>query len=85
MHSEHRLLARDGRRCDIQLTVAELDAVVAEFQEAARAFAKGNPEPVKELFSHADDVTLANSFGPAVTGWEARGSARLRVIVVSRR
>lgn len=49
--------------------MAELDAVIEEFHRAARAFAKGDPEPVKSLFSHADDVTLANPFGPAVRGW----------------
>jgi ketosteroid isomerase-like protein len=31
---------------------------------------KGNPEPVKQIFSHQEDVTLANPFGPPVRGWE---------------
>ena len=31
---------------------------------------KGNPEPVKKLFSHQQDVTLANPQGPAVRGWD---------------
>ena len=31
---------------------------------------RGNPEPVKDLFSHRDDVTLANPYGPPVRGWE---------------
>ena len=43
---------------------------IAKFQRAARAFAKGDPEPVKALFSHHDDVVLANPFGPAVRGWQ---------------
>jgi ketosteroid isomerase-like protein len=34
------------------------------------AFARGDPGPVERLFSHADDVTLANPFGPAVRGWD---------------
>ncbi len=54
-------------RLEVPMT---LDDTVGEFQTAADAFAKGNPEPVKSLFSHADDVTLANPFGPAVRGWE---------------
>ena len=33
-------------------------------------FAKGNPEPAKSLYSHREDATLANPFGPAVRGWE---------------
>ena len=31
---------------------------------------KGNPKPTQELFSHREDVTLANPFGPPVRGWE---------------
>ena len=31
---------------------------------------RGNPEPVKDLFSHAEDVTLANPYGPPVRGWD---------------
>jgi ketosteroid isomerase-like protein len=33
-------------------------------------FLKGNPEPLKKLWSHRDDVTLANPFGPPVRGWD---------------
>ena len=47
-----------------------VDDVVEEFKSAANAFALGNPEPVKSLYSRGDDVTLANPFGPAVLGWE---------------
>lgn len=47
-----------------------LAEVIEEFRSAATAFAQGNPEPVKALFSHADDVSLANPFGPAVRGWD---------------
>ena len=31
---------------------------------------KGNPEPVKELYSHREDVTLANPLGPPAHGWD---------------
>jgi ketosteroid isomerase-like protein len=31
-------------------------------------FVKGDPEPVKELFSRKDDVTLANPLGPPAIG-----------------
>jgi ketosteroid isomerase-like protein len=50
--------------------VDELDALIGELRDALQAFAKGDPEPIKRLFSHADDVVLANPFGPAVRGWE---------------
>ena len=33
-------------------------------------FVKGKPDPVKELYSHRDDVTLANPLGPPARGWE---------------
>ena len=50
--------------------MAELEVVIEELQRALRAFAKGDPEPVKAAFSHSDDVVLANPFGPAVRGWQ---------------
>ncbi len=31
---------------------------------------KGNPEPALRLFSHREDVTLANPLSPPVRGWE---------------
>lgn len=46
-----------------------LQDVIRQFRVAADEFARGNPEPVKLVFSHKDDVTLANPFGPAVRGW----------------
>ena len=52
------------------MTTEGLDAAVEKFHQAVREFAKGDPNPVKELFSHGEDVTLANPFGPAVRGWE---------------
>jgi len=48
-----------------------LNELIANFHGAASAFAQGDPEPMKRLFSKADDVTLANPFGPAVRGWAA--------------
>ena len=45
---------------------------------------RGNPEPYKGLFSHREDVTLANPFFPVVRGWDAvaealeRTASRLR-------
>jgi hypothetical protein len=46
----------------------DLAEVYERFGPAADEFAKGNPEPVKALYSHQDDATLANPFGPAVRG-----------------
>ncbi len=47
----------------------ELEQALEHYHAAADEFAKGNPEPVKAVYSRRDDVTLANPFGPAVRGW----------------
>ena len=52
------------------VAVDELDRVLEQFQLAGNEFMKGNPKPVQDLFSHREDVTLANPFGPPVRGWE---------------
>ena len=48
----------------------DFDEVVEHYQRALGEFVKGNPEPNKMVFSHQEDVTLANPLGPAVRGWE---------------
>lgn len=48
----------------------DLAEVYEQFGPAFNEFAKGNPEPVKALYSHRNDATLANPFGPAVRGWD---------------
>ena len=48
----------------------DLDQVIERFQRALNEFLKGNPEPNKEMFSHQQDVSLANPFGPPARGWE---------------
>jgi ketosteroid isomerase-like protein len=53
----------------------DVEEVTDRFKEAANEFAKGNPEPVKALYSHRDDVIIANPFGPAVRGWERVSAA----------
>jgi ketosteroid isomerase-like protein len=49
---------------------ADLDMVVEESHRAVGEFAKGNPEPLKLLFSRREDATLANPFGPPVRGFD---------------
>jgi len=48
--------------------VEDLDGVLQRFKQAGNEFVKGNPKPVQELFSHRDDVSLANPFGPPSGG-----------------
>ena len=53
------------------MTVADdVDQLTEQYQLGLEEFMKGNPEPVKELFSHRDDVTLANPLGPPARGWD---------------
>ncbi len=52
------------------MSMLDFDEVVEHYQRALEEFVKGNPEPNKRLFSHQEDVTLANPLGPAVRGWE---------------
>ncbi len=50
--------------------VDDLDEAVERCQLALGEFVKGNPQPMKGMFSRREDVTLANPFGPPGRGWE---------------
>ena len=50
--------------------VDDVDKLIEHHQQATAEFVKGNPEPYKALFSHREDVTLANPFFPPVRGWD---------------
>ncbi len=50
--------------------VEDVDKLIEHYHQALDEFMKGNPEPAKRLFSHREDVTLANPYGPPVRGWE---------------
>jgi ketosteroid isomerase-like protein len=47
----------------------DFDEVLEQYHQALDEFMKGNPESAKKLFSHRDNVTLANPFGPVAHGW----------------
>jgi ketosteroid isomerase-like protein len=51
-------------------TVDDLNQVLEQYRLASAEFVKGNPEPYKMVFSHQEDVTFANPYGPPVRGWE---------------
>ena len=51
-------------------TVEDLDQVIEQFDLAQGELVKGNPEPVKEFFSHREDVTLNNPLSPPAHGWD---------------
>jgi ketosteroid isomerase-like protein len=64
--------------------VNDVDKLIEQYQHATAEFVKGNPELYKAVFSHREDVTLANPYGPPVRGWSGvaetleRTAARLR-------
>lgn len=51
------------------MSTSDLGQFTEQYHRAIGAFAGGDPEPVKKLFSRRDDVTLANPLGPPVRGW----------------
>jgi len=50
--------------------VDDVDQLIERYHRGGDEFLNGNPEPLKELWSRRDDVTLANPFGPPVRGWD---------------
>ena len=51
-------------------TVEDLDGVLERCRQVLREFVKGNPEPMQGMFSHREDVTLANPIAPPARGWD---------------
>jgi ketosteroid isomerase-like protein len=47
----------------------DVDSAIEQSHLAMSEIVKGNPEPCKVLFSHREDVTLGNPFGPFARGW----------------
>jgi len=50
--------------------VDHVDRLIEQYQLALDEFMKGNPVPVQELFSHTEEASLANPYGPPVRGWD---------------
>ena len=46
----------------------DVDELLERHHLALVEFVKGDPEPLKELYSRKDDVTLANPLGPPARG-----------------
>jgi len=58
-----------------RITTMELQSTLERYHAALDEFSRGDPEQVKAVFSHQEDVTLANPFGPAVRGWKLTAGA----------
>jgi ketosteroid isomerase-like protein len=54
----------------ITVTASTFEQIQEEYHRAVAEFIKGNPEPNKQIFSHRDDVSLANPLGPTAVGRE---------------
>ena len=52
------------------MKTSDVDRAIEQHHRACEEIVKGNPEPLKALYSHRDDVSLANPFGPPVSGWK---------------
>jgi ketosteroid isomerase-like protein len=62
----------------------DLDVVVEQSHLALGEFVKGNPEPLKMMYSHREDVSLANPFGPAMRGWKQAAETMERAATLYR-
>lgn len=51
------------------MVAPEIDRFVRDYHEALDEFFRGDPEPAKALYSHREDASLANPFGPVAIGW----------------
>jgi ketosteroid isomerase-like protein len=54
----------------VEAAVDDAHELIERYYRAQGKFLRGNPEPVKDLFSQRDDVTLANPYGPPVRGFD---------------
>src|SRR5579862_3854034 len=48
---------------------SDFGQVMSDYHAALSTFFLGDPEPAKRLYSHRDDASLGNPFGPVATGW----------------
>jgi ketosteroid isomerase-like protein len=53
-----------------KVLASELTKCIEQAHLALNAFVKGDPGPLKDLYSRRDDVIIANPFGPPAKGWE---------------
>ena len=47
----------------------DVERLIERYHLALGEFMKGNPEPVKRLWSHREDATLTNPQGSVALGW----------------
>ena len=52
------------------VTWAEVDELIERYHQALGEFMKGDPDPVKKLWSHREDASLTNPQGSVAHGWD---------------
>lgn len=62
----------------------DVDGLIQQYHAALGEFMRGNPEPVKALFSHREDTSLANPQGSAAHGWKQVAEAMDRAAATRR-
>jgi ketosteroid isomerase-like protein len=62
----------------------DLAHVVEESHQALDQFVKGDAGPLKALYSHRHDVSIANPFGPPVRGWTRAAETMDRAATIYR-
>jgi hypothetical protein len=53
----------------------EIQKVIDQYHVALDQFSRGDPQPVKLLYSHKEDVSLINPFGQVEVGWNKVSAA----------
>jgi hypothetical protein len=48
----------------------DLDQVIEQYHQVLDEFSRGNPDPLKNLYSSRNDVAIANPFFPLTRGRE---------------
>jgi ketosteroid isomerase-like protein len=51
------------------MPMSAFDEFVERYHLALDEFSRGNTKPAQALYSHREDATLANPFGPVAKGW----------------
>ena len=49
---------------------SHIGRVIEQYHKMLNEFSRGNPQSAKIMYSHKDDVTLANPFGVIAIGWK---------------
>ena len=52
------------------MTTTDISLVIDQYHKAISTFLSGNAQPIKLMYSHREDVTLASPFGPVIIGWK---------------